>query len=138
MTTQVRIRRSYDVPAQRIYDAWTDPDQIRQWLTRGGTYDAAVRVGGAYQLDMLHDGRIWEHKGTYLHLEPPHVIEFTWITPHSTYGTESLVRIEITDLGAGCEMVLTHTKLPDQHQADQHGRGWTMFAEILAKQVGSA
>lgn len=135
--TQVKIRRSYDVPAQTIYDAWTNPDQICQWLTRGGTYEGSVRVGGRYQLDMLHNDRLWEHKGTYLDLDPPHLIEFTWISPHGTYDSETIVRIEIADLGSGCEMVLIHTKLPDQKQTEDHGRGWAQFAEILAAQVGS-
>ncbi|MDB5365080.1 MAG: hypothetical protein JWM77_1007 [Rhodospirillales bacterium] len=136
MTTQVKIRRTYDVPAQRIYDAWTDPEQVRQWLTLGGTYEGTVRVGGKYQLNMIDDGNVKEQSGTYLHLDPPHLIEFTWFSTCGTYGKESLVRIEITDLGSSCEMVLTHTKLPED-KVQGHTEGWTQFAEILAKQVGS-
>jgi uncharacterized protein YndB with AHSA1/START domain len=134
---QVSVRRSYDVPAQQIYDAWTRPEQIREWLTLGGTYEGSAQVGGKYQLNMLHDGKLKEHSGSYLRLEPPHLIEFSWFSPHGTYGRETIVRIEITDLGSACEMVLTHMKLPED-TAQGHQEGWTRFGDILAKQVGSA
>jgi uncharacterized protein YndB with AHSA1/START domain len=132
---EVKIRRTYDVPAQRIYDAWTDPDQVRTWLVPGGTYEGSVRVGGNYQLNMPH-AECGGQSGTYLRLDPPHLIEFTWRSPHGTDGAETLVRIEITDLDTACEMVLTHTKLPDDKR-DGHREGWTELSEALATLVGS-
>jgi uncharacterized protein YndB with AHSA1/START domain len=133
--TDVKVRRSYDVPAQRIYDAWTDPAQLRQWLTPGGTFEATVRVGGTYRQHMP-DSHCGGQTGTYLRLEPPHLIEFTWTSPNGTDGRETIVRIEITDLGSACEMVLTHTRLPDD-KAQGHFEGWTQLAAALARQVGS-
>ncbi|GIL38985.1 SRPBCC family protein [Roseiterribacter gracilis] len=137
MTVEISLHRSYDVPAQRIYDAWTDVEQLREWLCPGGLWKGEVRVGAPYQMNMLYEGKTYEHHGRFLRLEPPSLVEFTWIQQEGTYGTETIVRIEITDLGPSCEMTLTHTKLPDQKQADSHRGGWSDFLEILAKHVGS-
>lgn len=138
MTVEISLHRSYDVPAQRIYDAWTDLAQLRQWLCPGGSFRGEVRVGASYDMDMLYEGKLYEHRGRFLRLEPPHLVEFTWIQAEGTYGTETIVRIEITDLGPSCEMVLTHTQLPDQKQADNHHQGWSAFLEVIARHVGSA
>ncbi|GIL38986.1 SRPBCC family protein [Roseiterribacter gracilis] len=133
--TDIKIRRTYDVPAQRIYDAWTDPTQLRQWFTPGGTFEGDVRVGGTYQQSMpgSHCGG---QSGTYLHLDPPRLIEFTWTSPNGTDGRETIVRIEILDLGTACELVLTHMRLPDD-KMQGHAEGWTELGNLLAKHVGS-
>jgi uncharacterized protein YndB with AHSA1/START domain len=138
MTIEISLHRTYDVPAQRIYDAWTDVEQLRQWLCPGGSFEGEVRVGATYVMMMLYEGQLYHHSGRFLRLEPPSLVEFVWVSEKGTYNTETIVRIDITDLGPSCEMTLTHTKLPDQKQAEGHRFGWTEFLEIIAKHVGSA
>lgn len=48
------IRRTYRVSPQRVYDAWTTPETIKQFLAPDdesiGTASLDVRTGGAYRI----------------------------------------------------------------------------------------
>jgi uncharacterized protein YndB with AHSA1/START domain len=138
MTIEISLRRSYAVPAQRIYDAWTDVEQLRAWLCPGGSFKGEVRIDAAYEMTSKLREPCCTTGGRFLRVEPPNLVEFTWVQATGTYGIETIVRIEITDLGPSCEMTLTHAKLPDQKQADSHRAGWSEFLEIIAKHVGAS
>ena len=54
------LSRTFDAPAHRVYEAWTKPEQFRQWWvpkSSGATLlscEQDVRVGGGYQLEFAH------------------------------------------------------------------------------------
>jgi uncharacterized protein YndB with AHSA1/START domain len=54
------VRRTFDFPAQAVFDAWAKQDHFKQWWTpksSGMTLlscDMDVRVGGAYRLQFEH------------------------------------------------------------------------------------
>src|SRR6476646_8927411 len=52
----LEIIRFINVPPARVYVAWTDPEQLRQWFrpenVRTRNITADVRVGGKYQWDL--------------------------------------------------------------------------------------
>jgi hypothetical protein len=54
--TSLEIIRFINVPPARVYDAWTDPEQLRQWFgpenVRTRNITADVRVGGKYRWDL--------------------------------------------------------------------------------------
>jgi uncharacterized protein YndB with AHSA1/START domain len=124
----VTVRRVLDAGIEEVYDAWTRPEILAEWLTYGGTLiKAEVRVGGEFHIDMggVGSGKSPAHTGRYLVLERPHCIEFTWNSDWT--GGESKVRIELTTRGEQTELVLQHSGLPDQKNADEHGEGWDDF-----------
>lgn len=45
--------RTFDVPRQLVFDAFTKPELIRRWIDRDGdemtVCDVDLRVGGAYR-----------------------------------------------------------------------------------------
>jgi uncharacterized protein YndB with AHSA1/START domain len=55
--TSLEIIRFIGAPSARIYDAWTDPTQLREWFgpenVRTRNITADVRVGGKYRWEVI-------------------------------------------------------------------------------------
>ncbi len=73
---EILITRTFDAPAARVFDAWTTPDQVRQWW---GSDDAPLvvcdidlRVGGSWRYVVRGgDGTEMGWHGTYREIERP-------------------------------------------------------------------
>jgi uncharacterized protein YndB with AHSA1/START domain len=108
----IRVTRRFTASAERVFDAWLDPARVGKWLfaTKTGQMvrvEIDARVGGSFVIVDRRDGVDVEHVGTYLEIERPRKLVFTFTVPH--YSSESTqVTVEITPLGTGCELTLTH------------------------------
>jgi len=68
--TSLEIIRFISAPPARIYDAWTDPAQLREWFgpenVRTRDITADVRVGGKYRWNVItRDGEELAAIGEY-------------------------------------------------------------------------
>ncbi len=131
--TGVTVTHRFAASAERVYDAWLDPEKARRFLytTLTGEIvrcDIDARVGGKYAIVDRRNGEDVLHEGTYLALERPHRIVFTLRVPKYS-PDEDRVTIEIKPLATGCELTLT-TQTPDEW-VDNTRRGWTMILDVL-------
>ena len=52
---EIVIKRSFDAPAELVFDAWTKPELVRRWWVpeahgvEGVRFEADVRAGGSYR-----------------------------------------------------------------------------------------
>ena len=134
----ITVRRRIAAPAQRLFDAWLDPDSVSAWLRPFDTArtDARIEpvVGGSYRFDMYQpDAAVVEHVGKYLEIDPPRRLVFTWASP-ATQHRDSLVTVEFLESDGGTEVVLTHEQLPE-YMTQAHTGGWTSGLEKLAALV---
>jgi uncharacterized protein YndB with AHSA1/START domain len=125
-TSALEIRRTYPVPIERVFDAWTNPRVMSSWFYVGARWTAEVendlRVGGAYRIAMQTDeGETLVCHGVYRELEPPHRVAFTW---NSHLHSGSLVTIDLRPVGDGTELTLTHSGLPTEELMTAHNQGW--------------
>jgi uncharacterized protein YndB with AHSA1/START domain len=124
----LQIRNRVRAPREEVFRRWCSPEGMRRWLVPREREDARcdmdVRVGGQYRIDMMSEGELDPHTGEYQRVEPPGLLEFTWISAATKYRA-SLVTVELLDRGSETEVVLTHSRLPDQPSADAHQAGWT-------------
>ena len=71
------IRRHYNASPQRVYQAWTQVDQLRHWFGPSDEYanpilEADVRVGGRYRIGFQKEGGdLSVVAGEYRVVEPP-------------------------------------------------------------------
>ena len=79
----LEIKRHIKAPRERVYAAWTDPVQMKQWFgpenvqTRNLIVDA--RVGGEFRWDLVNpEGENMIIHGEYRELQPSRKIVFTW------------------------------------------------------------
>jgi uncharacterized protein YndB with AHSA1/START domain len=136
----IRIERRIAAPPERVFSAWTSAGEIRRWMG-GSDFDISradidARVGGDYRIDFRarSGGKVFEHHGRYLEVRPHDLLKFTWISD-GTLGRESVVTIELEDLGGATRLRLTHVGLPNADSERGHAQGWGGFMEFLGKHV---
>ncbi|RKH59340.1 SRPBCC family protein [Corallococcus llansteffanensis] len=117
---QVRVTHRFKASAERVFDAWLDPEKARQWLftTRATPLVRAeidARVGGIFRLSDLRDGEEVEHTGKYLELDRPRRLVFTFGVPKYSPDYDR-VTVDIVALDSGCEVTLTHEMSPNAEQ----------------------
>lgn len=114
MTTTVtaRVNRRLGLSAERVYDAWLDPERARRFLfaTPSGEMvrcDIDARPGGRYVITERRDGEDVEHTGEFLELVRPARIVFTLKVPKYSQDSDR-VTLDIKPLGNACEVTITH------------------------------
>lgn len=121
----VEIHRRLPAPIGEVFRWWTDPELLCEWMTPVGTVEAEVdlRIGGRLRVVMKGDGRVIEHIGEYLEIDPPRRLVFTWVSQF-TGSVPSVVTVELQAAGDDeTELRLTHSRLPDTVARFHHG-GW--------------
>ena len=132
------VRKQMDASCEEVFDAWTDPMSLVEFMNPGHLQRVDVevdaRVGGKFRIDMIGVADVHRHTGEYLVIDRPRLLKFTWISKH-TDNRPSVVTIELTPRGAArCEIVLTHAGLADD-QVERHRSGWTAITDNLARRV---
>jgi uncharacterized protein YndB with AHSA1/START domain len=125
------VRRTIRAPAGRVFDAWTQPEQLRRWWgPRPVTCESAevdLRVGGAYRIgNRLPDGTVLWISGEFEIVEPPHRLVYTWNiegdAPRIASRSRVTVRFEARDVGT--EVVVVHERIDTEETRADHENGW--------------
>lgn len=132
----LEVRRTFAAPAQRVFEAWTRPEELKKWAGPGSMEtplaEVDLRVGGSYRIHMrAPDGT--EHRvfGTYRVVDPPRRLEYTWSWETMSEVQDSIVTVEFRDRGASTEVILSHAGLPSKEGRDRHEVGWIACLEKL-------
>ena len=122
------VRKTIRAGAERLFDAWTEPIQLRKWW---GPVDvkcieAAVdlRVGGQYRIgNQLPDGSILWIAGEFEAVEKPHKLVYTWLVEGDSKRPERVtVRFEPRD--GVTEVIVVHELIADEPTRARHEQGW--------------
>jgi len=138
--TSLRIRRYYPVTVAAVYAAWTDPEQVKEWMAPSDDFGRTevsidLRVGGRYRIVMqAPDGEMHRVGGVYREIVPGRKLVYTWAW-ESTPERESLVTVELKSSGGGTELLLTHERFADSQARDRHAHGWNGCLSRLARFV---
>jgi len=150
----VVIERTFDAPADLIWQMWTEPEHFKAWYgPDGATIPVAkmdVRAGGSRLVCMEMDTpgglmQMW-FTGEYRQVIQNQRLSYTEsisdengtvLSPQDTgmpggQPATTEVTVDLEDLGGRTKMVLTHTGIA----ADSAGNaGWTMALSKLAAHV---
>lgn len=131
---RMSVRRRLPAPREVVYEAWIDPQGIREWMCPGDVQSAHaeldVRVGGSYRIVMKAKERDHVHSGVYQVVEPPSKLVFTW-TQEGNIG-ETLVTVEFLAHGNETELVLTHERFSQSDTAKRYENGWGTISDKFA------
>lgn len=139
---QLSVKRQFTASAERVFDAFLDPSRAGQFMFATATgkmvrVEIDPRVGGAYAFVDRRDGEDVEHVGEYLEISRPRRLVFT-LRVERYSKDESVVSIEITPRGTGCELTLTQS-LPKEY-AEHLSRveeGWGAILAHAATVIGA-
>jgi uncharacterized protein YndB with AHSA1/START domain len=133
-TYRLCVRRRMPAPREVVYEAWIDPQGIREWMCPGDTLSAEasldVRVGGSYRIVMKGKDRDHVHTGVYQVVEQPSKLVFTWTAEEDE--VPMLVTIEFLAHGNESELILTHERLPGTDIMKRYQKGWGQIADKFA------
>jgi uncharacterized protein YndB with AHSA1/START domain len=135
----VQIRRRVKARAEEIFDLWTKPELMVRWMSPyPGTVQCKAscdpRPGGAFSLVMSSEESRREVSGTYMEVDRPRKLVFTWSGP-LTNNVKTLVTVELIPRGDETDLVLTHERLPTPAICEGHTRGWGNILDHLSDVV---
>jgi uncharacterized protein YndB with AHSA1/START domain len=143
----LRLERTFDAPAQDVFDAWTNPEVLKRWwgVSPSGRTPVAevdLRVGGAYRLSMEDPdaGTVHTVRGEYREVRRPERLVYSWCWEEGEgrTGHVSTVTVEFLGEGERTTVVLEHSELGSPESRDQHRHGWEACLEMLRSRVFTA
>ena len=149
MLSQTRVIRA---PRARVYEAWTNPEILKQWFGPAAmhTPDVSldVRVGGAYRIEFAPnnqqappDGKACGGTNTaafgeYTKIVPNELLQFSWSSNWQP-GEDSLVTVSLKDVEGGTELTLIHENFNSEESREGHNKGWAGSFDKLARILAS-
>lgn len=122
------VRRTIRASAARLFEAWTQPAQLRHWWGPEGVVciEAAVdlRVGGRYRIaNRLPDGKVLWIVGEFEIIEAPYKLVYSWALEPASGPTER-VTVQFRPQGDATEVIVTHEGVPSLAIRQRHEQGW--------------
>jgi uncharacterized protein YndB with AHSA1/START domain len=138
---EVLITRIFEAPRERVFKAWTDPDEVAAWYgpkafdTPRDRIRIDLRVGGRYELTMVQrDGDAEFPVGYEIVelVEPQLLVLRSDPMPEVGMHEPTLTRVELEDLGGRTRMTLTDGPYTESAHAEA---GWSAAFDKLAALV---
>lgn len=144
MTTDIKelkleTSRVIAAPREALYDAWLDPAMLARFMRPGENMSVPEattdpKVGGRFRVVMRAGDNDMPHEGSYVTLDRPNRLEFTWES-HASTIEGSTVSIDFDEVEGGTRVSLTHVRFPTEEIRDNHKGGWTSILAALAKEI---
>ena len=115
ISTSVRIA----APPEVVFPYFTDPQLMVSWI--GERVDLDARPGGKFAVDFAGTAA----RGSYVAVEPPHRVVFTWGIPDDATLPPGSSTVEVVFVADGADTIvnLTHRDLPPDREPSHH-EGW--------------
>jgi uncharacterized protein YndB with AHSA1/START domain len=131
------IRRRLKASPAKVFQAWTDPEQIRRWFGPAQTQvtlaDFELKAGGRWQIiGTSPDGEEHHVSGMVREVVDNAKLVYTWAW-RSTPERESLVTVEFAPDGTGTMLTLTHAQFFDEPARERHTQGWNGALDKLER-----
>jgi uncharacterized protein YndB with AHSA1/START domain len=136
----VRVTRHFNALPEKVFVAWINPAKARKFLfaTKTGNMVRAeidARPGGSFIFTDQRDGEDIDHIGTYIAVDRPHKIVFSFYVPKYQSAEEStIVTIDIANSKDGSDLTLTHEGVLLDYK-ERTKQGWIMILDQLESKV---
>ena len=139
----LRIERTFQAPAEAVFDAWTSEEVIRRWWHTELGWETAeaqvdLRVGGVVRVVMRDPNKDVEYGGggNYTEIERPTRLAFTWIWDGNT--TRQLIELDFEETDGVTTVHFTHSGLWDEEAVLSHDDGWGKLFDQLERTLETA
>jgi uncharacterized protein YndB with AHSA1/START domain len=126
----LEIERTFDAPAQDVFDAWTSEEVLKRWCYGEERLETPIaevdlRVGGRLRI-VMRDPKAGEDHGAtgeYTVVEPPDRLAFTWAWDDQD-SERQLIELEFTERDGATTVRMTSYGISSQERVDSHREGW--------------
>jgi uncharacterized protein YndB with AHSA1/START domain len=131
----VNISKTINAPIEKVFDAWLDPAMLRQFILPAPgmpqpDVENDAREGGHFTIVMyVGDDKI-PHSGSYLTVDRPKRLVFSWESPYSTDDSRVTLDFSVVD-EANTQVELTHVKFLHEEARSDHEGGWGNILDKL-------
>ena len=139
----LRIERTFQAPAEAVFDAWTSEEVIRRWWHVELGWETAeaevdLRVGGVVRVVMRDPDKDVDYGGGghYTEVERPTRLAFTWIWDGDTRRT--MIELDFEETDGTTTVRFTHSGLWDEEAVRSHEDGWGKLFDKLERALGAA
>jgi uncharacterized protein YndB with AHSA1/START domain len=139
--TTLRIQRTFQAPAQAVFDAFTSPEVMRRWWHVEQDWSTAVaevdlRLGGAVRVVMrAADGTEYGGGGVYTEIDPPRRLAFTWLWDDN--DARQMIEIDFEETDGATLVRFTHSGLWSEEAVRSHDGGWSSSFDLLDRALAS-
>lgn len=131
--------KTFQVPVEALYKAWTDAEQLRQWWKPMGLtltqVENEMREGGkiAYQFEG-QEGTSLTIDGTYQEVQPPQRLVYTWNWQLPDEKLNSAYKLEVVfeSLESGSSISITQQEDEQQESVKPKASAWDEELSKLA------
>lgn len=134
-TFELTLERTIRAKPERVWEAWTTPEQMTRWFAPEGLsvpeVEVDLRVGGRWKVTMREPGGA-DHVavGVYRELDPPNRLVTTWRwVPEGEEDPvgpeETIITVELRAEGEGTRVVMIHEGFRTPESRDRHTEGWS-------------
>ena len=122
------VRRTIRATPERLFAAWTRPEQLLAWwgpagVTCGGA-EVDLRPGGTYRIDnVLPNGDVIVITGAFEQIDPPRRLVYSWQLGANDPAAQR-VTVRFEPRGDATEVIIVHERLPTPAARDGHLAGW--------------
>jgi uncharacterized protein YndB with AHSA1/START domain len=142
LSKQFTIVRELDAPRETVWRAWTNEDSLSVWWHPAGlttpreSVSVDLRVGGEYRYTMVKGDDHYPTGGTYLEVDEPSKLVFTWDEPGTPVAESPEVTVLLEELGDRTRMTFTLRGI-DAAPGDKYiYDGWVSAFDELASFLG--
>jgi uncharacterized protein YndB with AHSA1/START domain len=131
------VRRIIRATPDKLFAAWTRPEQLMQWWGPEGVSCPAaeidLRPGGRYRIaNRFADGALIWISGVFEVVQAPHRLVYTWCLEAGSASIER-VSIDFKPCDTGTEVVVTHERIGSAAARITHERGWSGCLDGLVR-----
>jgi uncharacterized protein YndB with AHSA1/START domain len=151
------ITRVFDAPVERVWKAWTDPEEVKKWwgpkIFSAPVAKIDFRVGGKYLFCMQSETgeEAWKKglwsTGVYKEIVPMkkivctdsfadeqgNVVPATYYGMNANFPLEMEVTVTFEDMGNKTKMTLRHVGMPTEEDQTGANQGWNESLDKLAE-----
>jgi uncharacterized protein YndB with AHSA1/START domain len=136
----LQIERTYQAPAQKVFDAWTSEEVMRRWFHGEHAWETTeakvdLRLGGTVRVVMRDPDKDVEYGGGghYTEIDPPTRLAFTWTWDEE--DRETLIELDFEEADGATTVRLTHNGLEDEESVHSHEDGWSNCLDNLGREL---
>jgi uncharacterized protein YndB with AHSA1/START domain len=139
----LRIERTFDAPAQEVFDAWTSEEVLLRWFHGDPDWDTPtaevdLRVGGRLRIVMRDPAARAEYGGSgeYTVIDPPRRLVFTWVWDDDPSHPQ-LIELEFAERDGATTVRMTNSGITTEKGRDEHEHGWQKCFDNLDRALAA-
>ena len=135
----VRIERTFDAPAEDVFDAWTSEEVIRALVQAGPGLAGGERRGGSAgrRDDPGRDARLptgsrSARGGEYTLIDRPQRLAFTW-TFDDDPSNQQMIELEFTERDGVTTVLFVNSDISEAERRDAQDEGWSTCLDNMER-----